>query len=138
MISTVTGDDEKSISGSEKFPAGQTVKIKVEITNLLPHLINIPKGIDFYRPMLVRNGRVIQYRKNIRKRFEKAKYRIVAGMLFPKPGESRIEVLGLNEYYGPLKPGHYEVTVNRDLFEYADVASNRIAFDVTRSSKCPL
>jgi hypothetical protein len=138
VISTVSvsGEDETTLKDS--FKVGEAVKVKVEITNLANKRYNVPKGIDYSRPTLFRDGQLIPYRKEVTDR-EKRDYRSVTGMLLPKPNEMQTEILDLNEYYELLGPGKYQLSLQRSFFEVGDtevnVPSNVVLFEVTCGNK---
>lgn len=139
IISTVSVSDEDKTTPKGSFKVGEAVKVKVEITNLSNRQYNVPKGIDYSRPTLFRDGQLVPYRKEITDR-EKRNYRSVTGMLFPKPNEMQTEILDLNEYYELLVPGKYQLSLQRIFFPVGDTAevnipSNAIMFEVTCGNK---
>jgi hypothetical protein len=60
-------------------------------------------------------------------------------MLIPKPDEMLTEILDLNEYYEPLSPGKYQLTLQRRFFKVDDtevnIPSNAVIFEVTCGKK---
>jgi hypothetical protein len=134
VISTVSGPSDEEITAKGSFKVGETVKVKVEITNLSNKQINIPKGIDYSRPTLFRDGQLVLYRKEIIDR-EKRKYRSLTGMLYPKPNEMQPEILDLSEFYEPLKPGKYRLSLERRFFKTDNLVSNTVLFEVVSCDK---
>ncbi len=138
VISTAINAGEDETTPKDSFKVGEPVKLKVEITNLSSKRVNVPKGSDYSRPTLFRDGQLVPYRKEITDR-EKRNYRSVTGMLLPKPNEMQTEILNLNEYYEPLGPGKYQLSLQRSFFKVGDtevnVPSNGVMFEVTCDKK---
>jgi hypothetical protein len=139
VISTVSGSGEKGTAAKDSFKVGEEVQIKVEITNLSNKVINIPKGIGFSRPTLFHNGQLVSYREEVSKQFRKGEGGSITGMLFPKPNESQSEILDLNDYYEPLEPGQYQLSLERRFFKVNDnaikIQSNAVTFEVVSCDK---
>lgn len=133
-ISTVTDSGEDETKPKDSFKVGEVVKLKVEITNLTDKRINVPKGMDYSRPTLFRDGELVSYREDVNKR-DKREYRSVTGMLLPNPNETQSEILNLNDFYEPLKPGKYQLSLERWFFKIDSIPSNAVMFEVTPCSK---
>jgi len=119
------GNEEKT----EDFKIGETIKIKVEITNLSDRIINIPKGLDYSRPILLRSGKLIPYVKEVRER-ERRNYKSLTGMLIPKPSETQFEILDLHDFYGALKAGRYQLSLERYFLNGNPMSSNKLNFKI--------
>jgi hypothetical protein len=139
IISTVTDSSEDETKPKDIFTIGEAIKIKVEITNLSSKRINVPKGPGFSRPILFRDGQLVPYKEETRKRFETGVGVGVSGMLSPKPNETQTDILDLNEFYEPLGPGKYQLSLERRFFKVEDTAinipSNAVMVEVVCSKK---
>ena len=139
IISTVTDLGEDETKPKDSFKIGETIKIKVEITNLSSKRINVPKGPGFSRPTLFRDGQLVLYKEETRKRFETGVGVGVSGMLSPKPNETQTDILDLNEFYEPLDPGKYQLSLERRFFKVDDtsinIPSNAVMLEVVCSKK---
>jgi hypothetical protein len=131
VISTVSGSSEEEATAKNKFKVGEAVQVKVEITNLSDKVINVPKGIGFSRPTLFHNGQLIPYRKEVSDQFKKGDGGLISGILLPKPNQSQAEILDLNDFYEPLKPGQYQLSLERRFFKTSKIGSNAVTFEIT-------
>lgn len=138
VISAVGVLGEDRITKRNAFKIGEAVKVKVEITNLSSKSINVPKGIDYSRPKLYRDGQLVPYRKEVTDR-EHLNYRSVTGVQVLKPDETLTEILSLDEYYELLIPGKYRLSLERSFFKVSDaepvVWSNEVIFEVMCGNK---
>lgn len=138
IISAVSVSGEDETTTKNNFKLGEDVKVKVEITNLSTKSINVPKGVDYSRPTLFRDGQLVPYRKEITDR-EHLNYRSVTGVQVLKPDETLTEILNLNEYYELLIQGKYRLSLQRRFFKVSDaepdIWSNEVIFEVTCGNK---
>ncbi|RMG04563.1 MAG: hypothetical protein D6735_06735 [Acidobacteria bacterium] len=134
IISTVSVSSEGEVTAKDSFEVGEAVQIKVEITNLSDKRINVPKGLGFSRPRLFRDGELVPYREEIGKQFDKHEGGRISGMLFPKPNESQSEIIDLSDFYEVLKPGQYQLSLERRFFKVDDspinIQSNAVTFKI--------
>jgi hypothetical protein len=130
VISTVNKSGEQETTAMNKFKFGETVSVKVEITNLSDKVINVPQGIGFSRPVLFRDGRPVPYTKQVSDQFSKGDGGLISNMLFPKPNQSQTEILDLNDFYEPLKPGRYQLSLERRFFKTGKIHSNAVTFEI--------
>jgi hypothetical protein len=139
VILTVSGTSEEEMTAKDRFKIGEAVQVKVEITNLSNKRINIPKGPGFSRPTLFHDGQLVPYREEISKQFETGKGVGVSGMLFPKPNETQTDILDLSDFYEPLEPGQYQLSLERRFFKVGGIdiyiESNAVTFEVVSCVK---
>ncbi len=137
-ISTFKDNDE--LTSSNCFKSGERVNVKITMTNLSDQKIGVPKGIDFSRPTLFRNGELVSYRKYIAAKWEKYPGGGVMGILSLNPNETKTEVIELgdayepikvNDTYKPLEIGEYQLSLEKRLFKDNNFASNTVIFKVS-------
>jgi hypothetical protein len=131
-ISVVSVSGEGEPVARERYRSGEKVHVKITITNTSPNTLNIPKGEDYSRPRLYRDGQLITYRKDVSERIEKQETgdsSRITGFLFLKPNEPQSDIIDLNYWYEFLKPGHYKLSLQRIFFKQR-AASNTVFFEV--------
>lgn len=133
MISTVS-DCKGELVEREQYKVGGQVKVKVMMTNISTGTLNVPKGEDYYRPQLFRDGQLVAYRKEVSERTEKLGKGTAAritGFLFLKPNEPQVDTIDLNYWYEPLEVGQYQLSLQRIFFKQR-IESNAVLFEVIR------
>jgi hypothetical protein len=131
-ISVVSMPGEGEPVVRESYKAGEKVQVKITMTNTATETRNVPKGEDYSRPRLSRDGVEVAYRKEVSERIkkqEKLGYTRVTGFLFLKPNEPQSDIIDLNYWYEPLKPGHYQLSLQRTFFKQR-AESNAVFFEV--------
>lgn len=123
-------DQENEKLAKYYFKKGEAVYIKAEVKNLTNETVYIPIGIGFSRPILYLNGQLVPYREVIKWEFSRGPGGSVTGLLSPKPNESQSEILDLTDFYAPLKPGEYQLTLDRRFFKIGGIESNAATFSV--------
>jgi len=138
---TPVGFSRKSVDYIEKlqFKVGEPVRIAVELTNTTEEPLVIAKGdsLFYYRPRLLKDGQLVEYRKEI---IPDMKSKDISGPSGAGPvigvdlephkltGETYIN---LSLWYGSLEPGHYQLTVgHRFRHKGQHNQSNTVTFDV--------
>ncbi len=126
-----------------RFTAGEDVNVGIVITNTEIEPLKICAFSNPYyqnRPDLLRDGKPLAYservsesvRQSDRGTCEVTRMPDVVGL---KPNAPlRVPSIQLQEWYGPLKPGQYKLTLKRTFACCADGAlkpSNQIGFEVT-------
>lgn len=129
---SISLSDQTGSATPAQYTVGDNIWLKVTMTNLSTETLNVPKGEDYARPRLMKDGTVLPYKKTVAERVKKQEtggsYRIT-GFLFLKPQEPQYDVIDLSYWYEPLQPGYYQVYVERRFFKQrAD--SNPIFFEV--------
>ncbi len=131
-ISVVSVPRNGEMVKRERYKAGENVQVKVTMTNTSTETRNVPKGEDYYRPWLFRDGVEVAFRREVSERVtkqEKLGYTRVTGFLFLKPNEPQSDIIDLNYWYEPLKPGHYQLSLQRTFFKQR-AESNLVFFEV--------
>jgi len=104
----------------ETYKSGEKVQVKVTMTNVSTKTMNVPKGEDYYRPHLVRDGHPVAYRKEVAARIqkqEKGGSSRITGFLFLRPNEPQSDLIDLDYWFKPLRPGRYQLSVRRIFFK---------------------
>lgn len=131
-ISAVSTSSEGKLIEREQYKAGEKIQVKVTMVNTSSKTLNVPKGEDYYRPQLFRDGQLVAYRKEVFERIEKqdkGDSSRITGFLFLKPNEAQSDVINLDYWYEPLPSGHYQLSLQRIFFKQR-VESNVIFFEV--------
>lgn len=116
----------------ERYGLGEHVRVKVLMTNISGKTLNVPKGEDYYRPQLFRDGQLVAYRKEVSERvdkLEKGTGARITGFLFLEPNEPQVDSIDLNYWYGRLEAGQYQLSLQRIFFKQR-VESNAVLFEV--------
>lgn len=132
VISTVTDSGEDETTPKDSFKVGEAVKIKVEITNFANEVIEVPEGIVYTSPTLFNDRELVSYHEEARERFKKGQY--ITGSRNILPNQSRSEILDLSDYYAPLKPGKYQLSLERRFLKSDNIGSNTVLFEVLSCS----
>ena len=123
---------------TDRYKAGEPVRVQVEMTSLLPETTEVIIGNHLYqnRLRLVKDGRPVPYRSELPKKLKQ----IDQGPAYfgsmrsyeLKPNQAiRVGLVSLNDWYGPLEPGHYELTLqHRFLGKEQPAESNTVTFEV--------
>lgn len=129
---SISLSDQTGSATPAQYAVGDNVWLKVTMTNLSTETLNVPKGEDYARPRLMKDGNVLSYKKTVAERVKKQEaggsYR-VTGFLFLKPQEPQYDVIDLSYWYESLQPGYYQVYVERRFFRQTAV-SNPIFFEI--------
>ncbi len=110
-------------------------RIKMTNTSMMPVLAQLIDPYFQNRPELYRDRQPVGYRKGLPEVLESKEKEPSTrhrGTVRLEPGEStEMEYIDLNDWYGQLKPGHYQLSV-RYRFEYGQkwVESNSLTFEV--------
>ena len=88
-----------------------------------------------YRPELVKDGEAIGYSAKTKDRIKRAETQLDSGSLISialAPGEEKQwNIVNLDDWYDPLKPGRYQLTVKKQFVRDGDwVVSNPVYFEV--------
>jgi hypothetical protein len=126
-------DQDGDIAGKSTYISTERVLVKVDITNFSSNKSNVPKGLGFTRPTLIRGKKVLPYKSDVLEQFESNDGGLVSGLVGLNPGQSTTEIIDLNTLYGPLKEGKYELIAERRFFNSARVTSNSVEFEVVLS-----
>ncbi len=91
-----------------------------------------------YRPQLFKDGTPLSYTKEAQDKIDLAEHQAPSGSVFMVQLLSGREVkwanVNVNFWYGPLEPGHYQLTVRKHFVPEGDwAASNPVTFDVVTS-----
>lgn len=132
-ISTVSGCIGKLVERGQ-YRVGEHVQVKVLMTNISTKTLNVPKGDDYYRPQLFRDGQLVAYRKEVSERIEKLGKGTgarITGFLFLEPHEPQVDTIDLNYWYERLDVGQYQLSLQRIFFKQR-VESNAVFFEVIR------
>ncbi|HKC65626.1 MAG TPA: hypothetical protein VKB86_18435 [Pyrinomonadaceae bacterium] len=142
MKITPVGYSRKANDYVEKlqFKAGETIRIARMMTNTTskPLVTSTVDDLFYYRPRLLKDGQLVEYRKEIipsLKSYDEyglaatVVYRCIAVVLVPnKPS---VDYIDLSYWYGSLEAGHYQLTLGRRfLHGVAQIQSNTVTFDV--------
>jgi hypothetical protein len=104
---------------NEPYRVGQAVKVKVIAKNESSEQITVPVTHSFHqnRPNLVRNGKLVEYKPEIAKLLRAREEEVdMVGLgrrdfiKVPPYSSVTIIVINLNDWYGSLDPGSYELT----------------------------
>jgi hypothetical protein len=68
---TISLSDTDRSTGVERLKVGEKIRVKVEVMNPSHRKLSIPKGNDWNRPQLLRDGQIVPYRKEVVERIEK-------------------------------------------------------------------
>lgn len=131
-ISVVSVAAESEAVEREQYKAGEKVQVKITMTNTSTRTLNVPKGEDYYRPHLARDGQPVAYRKGVSERIEKQERggsSRITGFLFLKPNEPQSDIIDLDYWYLPLEPGHYQLSLKRIFFKQRE-DSDVVFFEV--------
>lgn len=129
----------------QQFRVGETMGVRLSLTNNSPDPILIMVASNLQnRLRLLKDGEVVLYRRDLPRRL-RARDRhdqrsgdrpvMVDRLITIPPGETRrIDSFNLNQWYDPLEPGQYQLTLRRH-FRYERprmplVESNTITFEV--------
>jgi hypothetical protein len=133
VVIATAGSNGSEIIVKDKFIVGETINLRVDMTNLGGSQVYVPKGLGFSRPILFRDGEPVPYRTEAAAQFNKGPGGVVIGLLNPKPNETQTDVIYLEDFYEPLEPGHYQIHLERRFFKTASVLSNVLLFEVLSS-----
>ena len=126
--------DTDSSSGVERLKVGEKVRVKVKVTNTSDRKLSVPKGNDWYRPQLIRDGQSVPYRKEAAERIEKGDEPgcccTVNGFMFPEPRKSGEDTIDLDYWYGSLEAGQYQLSLERIFFGPESAYSNVVSFEI--------
>lgn len=131
-ISTVLMSCTDKLIERGQYRIGEQVQVKVVMTNTSTKTLNVPKGEDYYRPQLFRDGQLMSYRKEVSERIEKLGKGTgsrITGFFFLKPNEPQVGTIDLNYWYEPLEAGRYQLSLERIFFKQK-VESNVVSFEV--------
>lgn len=123
---------------TDRYKAGEPVRVQVEMTSLLPESTEVIIGNHFYqnRLRLVKDGRPVSYRSELPKKLKQVDqgpaYFGSMRSYELRPNQAiRVGMVSLNNWYGPLEPGHYELTLqHRFLGKEQPAESNTVTFEV--------
>lgn len=123
---------------TDRYKVGEPVRVQVEMTSLLPQSTEVIIGNHFYqnRLRLLKDGQPVPYRSELPKKLKKADQGpAYFGSMRPyelKPSQTiRVGHVSLDEWYGSLEPGRYELTLqHRFLGKEQPAESNTVTFEV--------
>ncbi|HEX8707261.1 MAG TPA: hypothetical protein VF723_03280 [Pyrinomonadaceae bacterium] len=100
------------------FEAGADIYVEVVQTNTSSEAQHLISGGPWreLRIKLVKDGEVIPFKKSMQEFLTPSPDKPFSASLFAftlKPGESSPAVIDLSQWYEPLRPGHYRLTVGR-------------------------
>jgi hypothetical protein len=132
----------RPISVQSTFKRGEPIYISIVMTNTAAELVRVCEFSEYQqdRPQLTRDGDVLAYLENVREEVRQADNGSCEITMPPhivdlKPNiPFRIPAIKLQDWYGPLGPGHYTLFLKRTFACCADGqwnATNTISFDVT-------
>jgi hypothetical protein len=132
-ISAVSGSDKGETTERYIYKTGEKVQVQVTMTNTSAKTLNVPKGEDYYRPQLFRDGQLVAYREAVSERVgkqEKGGSSRIVGFLFLKPNEPQSDIIDLDYWYEHLPSGHYQLSLQRIFFKRR-AESNAVFFEIT-------
>jgi hypothetical protein len=116
-LSAPAGPDARTLPPTS-YPTGGKVRVQTVMTNLSSEDMDFTLYDLYYqsRPLLVRDGEVVPYRKEVSELVEQKESnprltRIYSYRALDPHKATRIEILELDDWYEPLKPGRYGLTV---------------------------
>ena len=117
-ISTVS--DQLVRSPKSGYRAGEGVFIQLDLTNTTAEDLPLIMGDPFkhLRLKLTRDGKRVAFTQAVRDRLDPKREKSPvfhgnAGITLKAASSTTIEVINLNDWYGALEPGNYELTVWR-------------------------
>jgi TonB family protein len=127
---SLSNEDGAPFNG--QYRVGDNIWLRVEIGNLSTETVNIPKGEDYTQPRVLRDGSELAYKKDVAeriKRHEVTRNYVDQGFWTVAAYEWKHDVVDLN-YWFDLKPGNYQVYIDRLLPNQLRVQSNSISLEV--------
>jgi hypothetical protein len=123
---------------TDRYKAGEPVRVQVEMTSLLPESTEIIIGNHFYqnRLRLLKDGQPVPYRGEIPKKLKKVDqgpaYFGSMRSYELKPSQAiRVGLVSLDDWYDALEPGHYELTLqHRFMGKEQPAESNTVTFEI--------
>ncbi len=120
------------------YTVGDWVNFQLSITQSLPESIIIWNEMwpyDEFRPQLDKDGDILSYSKEAQEKVDTAERQPPSGSAAPislAPGrEYGWSRVNMEDWYEPLRPGHYQLTVRKRFTGDGDwVQSNPVTFDV--------
>lgn len=135
-FSTVTN----TYTATERYQAGDQILIQATLTNKMREKtdVNISIRNHFFqwRPRLVKDGKMVNFHKGMPEKLDKidkdepvigsmATYRLEPGI------PQRVWALRLSDWYGPLEPGRYSLTLwHRFWGKEKPAKSNTVTFEI--------
>ena len=115
------------------FAVGSDVYVLVVITNGSSEELGMISGHPWrqFRLKLIKDGEVVPVKKSVKEFLTPSPEKPFGGSLSAftiKPNASTNELVHLNEWYEPLPPGHYQLTVGR--IWGREFTSEPVEFDV--------
>jgi hypothetical protein len=132
VVISIPGTDHSS--GVERLKVGEKVRVQVKVTNTTDRKLTVPKGNDWYRPQLIRDGQSVPYGKEAAQRIEKSGEPggccTVNGFLLLEPHKSWEDTIDLDYWYGSLEAGQYQLSLERIFFGPESAYSNLVSFEI--------
>ncbi len=132
------------IPEKETFTLGEPIHIGLLMTNTGRESIWVCAFSNPYyqnRPQLTRDGEAVGYLENLKELIRQSdagtlcEFTSKRDIVYLKPNSPlRVPSIELQEWYGTLSPGHYQLFLRRTLACCADgqwISTNTISFDVT-------
>ena len=131
------------IANKSTFRAAEAIHVGILMTNTAPDSVRVCAFSNPYyqnRPQLTRDGEALGYSKNIVELTRQSDQGLLCGSIRSpdivdlKPNVAlRVPSIELQDWYGPLAPGHYKLLLRRTFACCADgllKSSNEISFDL--------
>ncbi|HWN11640.1 MAG TPA: hypothetical protein VNO50_20605 [Pyrinomonadaceae bacterium] len=138
LVGTSSGNGEKNTKSIiEHFNSGNGISFLLVITNASEEDVfgwSVFNSHILNRPQLYRDGALVSYRDNIMDLLETIDRRFPNGRsssYLLETRKSRTETIGLDDWYEPLQPGRYELSVwHRFLWGGEWLESPSVTFEV--------
>ena len=124
-LAPAADDDEAQGKKRTSYKAGEKILVQVVLINNSPETVDAPSTNPYYqnRPQLVRGAQTVAYREDVAELIEAKEplkfLRVDSWELEPLKPQA-VEILDLSDWYGPLPPGVYRLTLRRRLVEGGD------------------
>jgi len=98
----------------EQFKVGELVRAKVTVVSQEPVNVMLTSSVRQNRPLLMKDGKLVPYRKSFYLNPECIVISVIdMGVLANRP--TAVDLFDMADFYGPLEPGEYELTLHRAL-----------------------
>lgn len=114
-------DGDAPVGKRPSYKAGEKILVQVILINNSPEAVHVPSVDPYYqnRPQLVRGAQTVAYREDVAELIEAKEkkptfLRVDAWELEPLKPQA-VATLDLSDWYGPLAPGVYRLTLQHRL-----------------------
>lgn len=131
--------DENGTPSRLQYRVGDNVWLKIAITNLSSEVLKVPRGEDYTRPRVKKDGSDLGYKIDVSKRIKRnesdGSY-VARGSWLLKPNQTESDIVDLGYWYD-LQPGSYQISVDRLDLEHQSTQSDRVSFEVLPALQTP-